>query len=30
MQQDHESFDMEGALEDFKRFLKEYKGFVLL
>jgi hypothetical protein len=24
------SFDMEDALEDFKRFIKEYKDFVLL
>jgi hypothetical protein len=30
MQQDHASFDMEDALEDFKRFIKEYKDFVLL
>jgi hypothetical protein len=27
---DHVSFDMEDALEDFKRLLKEYKDFVLL
>jgi hypothetical protein len=27
---DHVSFDMEDALEDFKGFLKEYKYFVLL
>jgi hypothetical protein len=26
----HASFDMEDALEDFKRFTKEYKDFVLL
>jgi hypothetical protein len=30
MQQDHASFDMEDALEDFKRFIKEYQDFVLL
>jgi hypothetical protein len=24
------SFDMEDALEDFERFIKEYKDFVLL
>jgi hypothetical protein len=24
------SFDMEDALEDFKRFIKEYNDFVLL
>jgi hypothetical protein len=24
------SFDMEDALEDFKRFTKEYKDFVIL
>jgi hypothetical protein len=27
---DYASFDMEGALEDFKRFIKEYIDFVLL
>jgi hypothetical protein len=27
---DYVSFDMEDALEDFKRFIKEYKNFVLL
>jgi hypothetical protein len=27
---DHASFDMEDALEDFKRFIKEFKDFVLL
>jgi hypothetical protein len=27
---DYASFDMEDALEDFKRFIKEYKDFVLL
>jgi hypothetical protein len=27
---DYVSFDMEDALEDFKRFIKEYKDFVLL
>jgi hypothetical protein len=27
---DYVSFDMEDALEDFKRFIKEYKYFVLL
>jgi hypothetical protein len=26
---DHASFNMEDALEDFKRFIKEYKDFVL-
>jgi hypothetical protein len=26
----HASFDMEDALEDFKRFIKKYKDFVLL
>jgi hypothetical protein len=26
----HVSFNMEDALEDFKRFIKEYKDFVLL
>jgi hypothetical protein len=30
MQQDHASFDMEDALEDFKGFIKEYNDFVLL
>jgi hypothetical protein len=29
MQKDHASFDMEDALEDLKRFIKEYKDFVL-
>jgi hypothetical protein len=27
---DYASFDMEEALEDFKRFIKEYNDFVLL
>jgi hypothetical protein len=27
---DYASFNMEDALEDFKRFIKEYKDFVLL
>jgi hypothetical protein len=27
---DYASFDMEDALEDLKRFIKEYKDFVLL
>jgi hypothetical protein len=27
---DYVSFDMEDALGDFKRFIKEYKDFVLL
>jgi hypothetical protein len=27
---DYASFDMDDALEDFKRFIKEYKDFVLL
>jgi hypothetical protein len=27
---DYASFDMEDSLEDFKRFIKEYKDFVLL
>jgi hypothetical protein len=27
---DYGSFDIEDALEDFKRFIKEYKDFVLL
>jgi hypothetical protein len=27
---DYVSFDMEDDLEDFKRFIKEYKDFVLL
>jgi hypothetical protein len=27
---DYVSFDMEDALEDFERFIKEYKDFVLL
>jgi hypothetical protein len=27
---DYASFDMEDALEDFKRFIKEYKDFALL
>jgi hypothetical protein len=27
---DYASFDMEDALENFKRFIKEYKDFVLL
>jgi hypothetical protein len=27
---DYVSFGMEDALEDFKRFIKEYKDFVLL
>jgi hypothetical protein len=27
---DHASFSMEDALEDFKGFIKEYKDFVLL
>jgi hypothetical protein len=27
---DYASFDMEDALEDFKRFIKGYKDFVLL
>jgi glutaredoxin-related protein len=27
---DYESFDMEDALENFKRFIKELKDFVLL
>jgi hypothetical protein len=27
---DYVSFDMEDALEDFKRFIKEYNDFVLL
>jgi hypothetical protein len=27
---DYVSFGMEDALEDFKRFIKEYKEFVLL
>jgi hypothetical protein len=27
---DYVSFDMEDALEDFKRFIMEYKDFVLL
>jgi hypothetical protein len=27
---DYVSFDMEDALEDFRRFIKEYKDFVLL
>jgi hypothetical protein len=27
---DHASFDMDDALEDFKRFIEEYKDFVLL
>jgi hypothetical protein len=27
---DHVSFDMEDALEDFKRYIKEHKDFVLL
>jgi hypothetical protein len=27
---DYVSFDMEDALEDFKRFIKEHKDFVLL
>jgi hypothetical protein len=27
---DHVSFNMVDALEDFKRFIKEYKDFVLL
>jgi hypothetical protein len=27
---DYASFDMEDALEDFKRFIKEYKDVVLL
>jgi hypothetical protein len=27
---DYASFDMKDALEDFKRFIKEYKDFVLL
>jgi hypothetical protein len=27
---DHASFGMEDALEDFKRFIKEYKYFVLI
>jgi hypothetical protein len=27
---DYASFDMEYALDDFKRFIKEYKDFVLL
>jgi hypothetical protein len=27
---DYASFDMEDSLEGFKRFIKEYKDFVLL
>jgi hypothetical protein len=27
---DYASFDMEDALKDFKRFIKEYNAFVLL
>jgi hypothetical protein len=27
---DYASFDIEDALEEFKRFIKEYKDFVLL
>jgi hypothetical protein len=27
---DYVSFDIKDALEDFKRFIKEYKDFVLL
>jgi hypothetical protein len=27
---DHVSFNMEDALEDLKRFIKEYKDFVLI
>jgi hypothetical protein len=27
---DYASFDMEDALEDFKRFINEYNDFVLL
>jgi hypothetical protein len=27
---DHVGFHMEDALEEFKRFIKEYKDFVLL
>jgi hypothetical protein len=27
---DYASFDMEDSLGDFKRFIKEYKDFVLL
>jgi hypothetical protein len=27
---DYASFDMEGALDDFKRFIMEYKDFVHL
>jgi hypothetical protein len=27
---DYASIEMEDALEDFKRFIKEYKDFVLL
>jgi hypothetical protein len=27
---DYASFDMEDTLEDFKRFIKEYKDFVLI
>jgi hypothetical protein len=27
---DYASFNMEDALKDFKRFIKEYKDFVLL
>jgi hypothetical protein len=28
--QDFKTYNMEDALEDFKRFIKEYKDFVLL